>query len=214
VSSLSKRFASALIILLGLALVPLFLLPLRADLVEPCASPDALLATSQIRESVPSGQREGTTAFQWSEGTVANPLHADYPLQFQIIRSYEGRRLYERPVSVTPIKIQPESHVIEQVETARGSIPVHFVVDGTTRPIGMAGYLVVDGLEPVRSPVLRQLWRGLPRLLTGRPPITLMIVSGSVSPRNQPVLEERMQSWLVDAWEYFDRVCRVPAAGN
>lgn len=211
----STRFAWPLIGLFAVLALLVGWQEMRPRLSDPCARPFELTATGAIPGSVPGRDRNDhgdEAVVQWSRGTVAHPLSDQPPLEFQIIRSYDGRPFYERAVWVAPQKVQPEQHDVVEVDTPDGPVPIHLVYDLTKSPGVLVGYVFVQGLAATQNPFLYQIRRAWSQLVQGRPPLTLLLVSGTAPQRAREAVEERMRTWLLDAVARFDAVCRTDGA--
>lgn len=181
---------------------------------DSCRAPGALKATSMISGTLALGERLESLSpatFQWSEGEVANPALPKAPLQFQIIRSYDGPSLYENPLRFAGDRLEPEELIVREIEVDGERIPVHIAWDRTQVPGHrlVAYFFVFDG-RPVRSPLATQLRRAVGLALRGPRPTTLVLVSGSAFPNSAAVIEDAATTWLGDAWRYFAHVCGEP----
>jgi hypothetical protein len=178
---------------------------------DPCRAPEALRATSLIPDTTALGERRESltpATFQWSEGTVPNPAFPDHPLVFQLVRSYDGTKLYERPVSFAREKLEPERREVREVATSLGTIPVHVVWDHTSSPSTLVAYFFVFDEDVVRSAFLAQLRAAIDLALTGPRPVTLVLISGVAAPQAAPAVERAATEWLARAWPFVADACR------
>jgi hypothetical protein len=220
------RFAVALIALLGAAAALRFLALGDARGADPCATPDALKATSLIPGSTALGERleslDGET-FQWSEGEVANPLLPRLPMEFQIIRSWDAPRLYNNPIrhadpgqqqadgderGRTP-RLQPEELRVREVEVDGERLPIHLAWDHTdTGGSRLVAWLFVFDDRPVRSPLVAQLRSALGLAFGGPRPLTLVTLAAVAPAQRSAPVEDAAAEWFAGAWRYVARSCR------
>ncbi len=209
--SLSGKYGGALVALLLVASLP-GVATLRGERrTDPCRSPDALKATSLIPGTRSLGEQlESLTpdTFQWSEGEVAHPLFPDRPLRFQILRSYDGRWLYERPVRFAFEKLEPEDQRVIELDVDGERLPIHVVWDHTQAPSRLVAYFFAFDNRPVRTPILAQVRRAIGLAVGGPRPLTLAIVAGAGTPSATGAVESAASAWLVDAWRFVARSCR------
>lgn len=209
--SLSPKYGAALLALLLGAATLGTAARWGARRHDPCRSPEALKATSLIPGTTALGERlESLTlaTFQWSEGTVANPVFRDQAFRFQIIRSYDAPSLYERPVMFAGDKLEPERSEVQEVETASGGLPLHVVWDHTTSPSRLAAYFFVFDNRAVRSPLRAQLGRAVELAITGQRPLTLVLISGEATRATVERAERAATDWLARAWPFVAEACR------
>ena len=119
-----------------------------------------------------------------------------------MIRSIRPAELYERPVRFLEHKVSPEIHDVLQIETERGTIPVHILEDHTIAPGGagaIVGYLFIYGNDPTAEAFwahARHLWDSVIR---GRAPLTLFMVSSQASRRGSEAAREDISRVLAGA---------------
>lgn len=208
---LASRYGAPLVALLIAAAVPGIASRFGELRQDPCRAPDALKATSLIAGTTALGERlESLTpeTFQWSEGTVTNPVFPELPLRFQIIRSYDGASLYERPVAFAGKKLEPEEREVRELASAGGAIPLHVVRDQTTSPVRLVAYFFVFDGRVVRSPLRAQLQSAVGLALTGPRPVTLVLIAGEATPATAPSVETAATEWLASAWSFVAAACR------
>ena len=207
----SGKYGVALVALLAVGAAPRIAAyrGVRGD--DPCKAPGAMKATSMIPGTLALGERLeslGPATFQWSEGEIENPALAKTPMQFQIIRSFDGPFLYENPVRFAGARLEPEELRVREVEVDAERIPVHIAWDRTKQPSRLVAYFFAFDGRPVRSPLAAQLRRAVGLALGGPRPTTLVLVSGVASPDDASVVEDAAAAWLGDAWRYFAHACR------
>jgi len=214
---ISPRYALPLLGLLLLALIPAVIQQLNPRRIDSCKMPEALKATSLIPGAQARGERlekRNRNVIQWSEGEIEvevemKPGRRRRPeLGFQIIRTYDARPIYERPVSLVEGAPEPEQHFIRQQQTAAGTVPIHVVVDKTGRQGRVIAYLFVYDDEPVAMPFWSQAKNVFRELVTGARPLTLFLVDAKAAGRPTQAVADRATEWLGGAWEYFDEMCR------
>ena len=84
---------------------------------DACADPAGLLAVYEIPGSYDERERWDRHAngwIQWTEGKIDAGRREVEPLSFRIVRSYRGRRIYLRPTSFLPEKLEPDTTLREQ----------------------------------------------------------------------------------------------------
>jgi hypothetical protein len=224
----STNFAIALIALLGAASAVRLAALGGAHGDDPCASPDALRATSLIPGSVALGERlealDGAV-FQWSEGEIANPLLPKLPMQFQIIRSWDAPRLYNNPIRHgdpaqreagagerrRPPRLQPEELRVRELDVDGVRVPIHLAWDHTdTGTSRLVAWLFVFDDRPVRSPLAAQLRGALGLAFEGPRPLTLVTLAAVAPAPSTARVEDAAADWFADAWRYVARACQAP----
>jgi hypothetical protein len=215
--TVSARFLphiALLAVLAGAVVWPAWLSPRRTD---PCAHPDVLPVTGLIPGSRPEGERRdrlGGDIVQWSEGRVTDPgLAGESPLFFRMIRTYNVLKMAQRPLSLMPTPVEPETVRVELVEAPGGPLPIHVV--RTTRAAGfyVAAYLYLYGNDPVPHPFGYQLRGALRELREGRRPLTLILVGGPAIRENAAKREDLALRWIVSAWQHYRSMCHVRTGG-
>lgn len=206
----SGNYGAPLLALLVVASLPGIAALRGSHGADPCRAPDALKATSLIPGTTALGERlESFTAatFQWSEGEVANPVFEDQPLQFQIIRSYDGAYLYERPTQFAGDKLEPEHASVRDLDASGERLPIHIVWDHTVSPSRLVAYFFVFDNRPVRSPLFAQLRHAVGLAVGGPRPTTLVLLSGTATPATAERAERAAVDWLARAWPFVAEAC-------
>ena len=213
----STRFVphiALLAVLAGAVVWPAWISPRRTD---PCAHPDVLPVTGLIPQSRPEGERRdrlGGDVLQWSEGRLTGPgLTRELPLFFRIVRTYNVLMAAQRPLSLMPKPVEPETVRVELVEAPGGPLPIHVI--RTTGPTSfyVAAYLYLFGNDPVPYPFSYQLRGALRELRDGQRPMTLFLVGGPATEANAAEREALAFRWIVSAWQHYHSVCVVPTRG-
>ncbi len=178
--------------------------------IDPCVNPNGLARISTLTGFEPEGRMRDqltSTVIDWAEGTVASTSTTP-PIDVWMIRSIRPAELYERPVRYLERKISPEIHDLVQLQTSRGTIPVHLLEDYTTNPGTIVGYLMIYGNEPTAnafSSHARGLWNAVTQ---GATPLTLVLVGRQAIRRGSDAGRESVTQILGNAWENFDSACR------
>jgi hypothetical protein len=214
--TVSARFVphvAVLAVLAGAVVWLAWLSPRRAD---PCAHPDVLPVTGLIPGSRPEGERRdrlGGDIIQWSEGRLTGPgLTRELPLFYRIVRTYNVLKAAERPLSLMPTPVEPETLRIELVETPEGPLPVHIVRSSGPGVFQVAAYLYLYGNDPVPHPFEFQLRGALRELRQGQRPLTLLLVGGPATRENAAQREDLALRWITSAWQHYRSMCE-PSAG-
>ncbi len=208
---LSSRYATAAALALVAAGTLNLVISQDRTTYETCANPNALPRITRQAGFEPRGRMHGRltdTVIDWAQGTIRKAPSSGSPMEVWMIRSIRPAELYERPVRFLDRKVSPEAHDLLEVETKRGTIPVHILEDYTVFPGAVVGYLLVYGNEPSGNAFwthARHLWDSVTR---GRAPLTLFLVSGQASRRGSEAAREDVSRVLAGAWENFDAACR------
>jgi hypothetical protein len=210
VNRLSNRYlmpAAALLLVAAGAVGWLTQNPRRVD---PCARPGALAVTSLIPGATHLRvKKQASTGSQvlWTEGTFTNPLSAEQPFHYQMVRSYSLLHQASRPVNLVSETIDAEHHRVVHVEAAGQQIPVHLVEDYTKQPHRLIAYFHIYGLEPSEQPLASHLGHFATVIGKGTPVLTTVVVDGVIHRKGLEVATEASLSWLVGSFEFFDRFC-------
>jgi hypothetical protein len=208
----SSRFALGVALAFALATAIAALDRARARTAEGCATPTRLSLeslTGPRDEALFARQRPGSRMTDAFAGTIPHPLADDAVLRVRSVRSYSPSELYENPLRLLDLKLDPEDYVIQQVDVGSRSVPVHVVRDRTRSPHHVVAYLFVYRGEPVAGPLWAHL-ASLPALvLDGVEPMTLFISDGptGLARAGDPV-EQRAVEWVVSAWRRYEAACR------
>lgn len=212
-SAVSTRHGTAIAALFALALVPVGWNTLRPRRVDPCRNPGELIATSLIPGTRSGGERwerRSADVIQWSEGTVPVPGDVREPLHFQIVRSYNARRLYANPLVLAFQKVEAEDHELIPVGSGSGQATIHLVHDHTQRRSRVIAYLYIYGNRPVSSAFLHQVAVAPRELIFGQRPLTLLLVAGTAPHRRTERADAAAKRWLTQAWEFYEKSCMNP----
>lgn len=205
---LSPRYALGMLILSGVALIPVTVNTYVGYRSDDCAHPDVLLGRPESlhgwRQRVVERVFE---AFAWREGSVAGgPGEAD--LHYSILRSYDPKKLYYRPDYGMIENVRPVGRELEWLEADREWLPVHvptYPQRGARRHVG--AYLLVYAGELVARPILNQLLSSPRQMFVGNQPMTLYFVWAQAPRGAHPATEERLREWLVEAWRRHQLIC-------
>ena len=211
---ISPRYALPVLAMLSLTLVLVLSHALHPRYVDDCANPEALLATAMIeRYRTPRAEwkehwaRHRPDRVQWSEATVPFGENGKNPLHLLIIRSFRAASLSRRPIGLLPDLFQPEHRNSSHVERGSTRLPIHRVYDDTRAFTHIAAYFFVYAGRPVNNPFLAQLRSAATQIVRGTRPLTLLLAEGSSPSGQLEALEERLEEWLIAAWDYYRSVC-------
>jgi hypothetical protein len=217
VIALSARYARWLVLLLGVALLPILLEELRPRRYDDCRNPDMLTLTLAIPGSKPTrpvlrrtpAQPDGEAAdgdfTLWTQGEIENPEDARNALRFWMIRSFDPSI---SPRGVLHGEFDPESHEVRAVETKMGVLPVHVAIDQTKSPSRVVAWAwAYEGLPTAE--LFPALLRAAPRrLLRGSVPVTLFLVDGAARGPDTGAVDAAATQWISEAWSHVARYCR------
>lgn len=212
-SAVSGRHGRALVAILAVALVPVAANTLRPRRHDPCSNPGALIATSLIPSVNPKGEqwdKRKNGVIQWSLGTIPVPGAPGNPLQFEIVRSYVARDLYQNTLGFAWKKVEAEDHLVFEVGGPGQEAPIHVVHDHTGRRSRTIAYLFIYGNRPVGSPFLYQLSLAPRELIFGQKPLTLVVVHGTSPRHHTEAVDSVARRFLGDAWAFYQRSCIQP----
>jgi len=198
---------------LALGLAPVAMSSLHPRFRDACRNPAALQATSLIDGSRPLGERleeRGPRDIQWSEGEIPLARQPAQPLHFQILRSYDARKLYEHTVRFASVKLEPEEHEVLRLTSKGVELPIHLVRDHTRSPSVVLAYLFAYRGRPVARPLLALLKDAPRQLLHGSAPLTLFLVEAKAPHRRTAAVEAVAEHWLVAAWHQYRTACAQP----
>ncbi len=207
--TLAGKHGWALLALCLLALAPIAWKQSRPLRHDPCRTPGALLDVGAVPGATARGQRldrVDDTVVQWSEGVIDRE-RSRAQMEFQWVRSFDARGLYENPTLLLKTEIEPEEHVLALREVDGTRLPVHVVRDGAQRPARMAAYLFVYGNEPVETPFLYALRSSARQFFTGTLPLTAILVEAPARRRVDPRAEQKAVAWIEAAWRHHARSC-------
>ena len=212
-TTLSTRYVVPLFALLVPALFAVWVYCFSGFRSDDCAAPFALSETTWIegleRVKQPNEQHR-RWLFQDIGGTVATKDPNISSLEFRILRSFESERLYTDPVKLLSrssdfVISQP---TLERIAWQGGELPIYEIAAEAPGISRIGAYMFLYDSRPVANPSLALLSAALPRIATGRRPLTLITVSVLSSKPFRGAAEELAEEWLVSAWEYYRSVCR------
>ncbi len=178
--------------------------------LDPCLHPDRLAHVGEIPQS--TATTGGGPDWQGDRllrvaGRFPNPLSADHPFDFQVVRSYNLLHQGARPVGLVMPNVDAEHHKVVPIDVDGTVVPIHVVDDYTKNPHQLFGYFHVYGVDPVESPMFAQLGKFQEVLRRGTPALTTVIASGPISRRGRDVAEEAMVAWLANGWRFVRGAC-------
>ena len=207
---LSNRFASALLALLVLALVPVAIHSYGDFRSDDCADPAALAdlgRMSQVVEVRENEKRQTASRIQWTDGVFA-PVPPGLPrMRFRVVRSLEPSDFYMRPVRFLESMPFPPEPRIRWIDAGSQKLPVQFVYRYAPGASRVAAYMFAYDSRPVVHPFPVSLANAIPDLVSGTRPVTFFLIYGDAPDRRLPELEEKALEWMTAAWSYYDRVC-------
>jgi exosortase len=206
----SDRYAGALAVLAGLALVPIALHSYARLRADDCANPAALVP---VNASV-DGERaafmaRSFDALQWREEVLA-PANGAPELSTVLVRTYDPKLVYYRGTRRLWSDVAPGGDTVEWIESDDGRLPIVRSGRGAQRPARWVGHRRAPDL---RGRAGRSGWRAqlraAPRqLVSGARPMTMFAVRADTTPANRAAAEARARTWLLDAWRTYRAICR------
>lgn len=210
---LSGRYVLPLLLLMGVALVPIAWHANGRTRFDDCARPE-LLRDPDVFGSDPFTHPDRSPKW-WSEGTLsvettdsADPILLSYAM----LRSPYPTSLTLRPHSYLIEHFEPERTWQVRVADGDAHVPVHFALDRTAPGRLIAGYLFVYRGAVVAHPFWTRLRWALHDLVNGMPRFTLIVVSGPGSTQVAE-LEQGIARWLVGAWHRYQSICSAEPDG-
>jgi hypothetical protein len=213
VSVLSTRFAIPLLVIYGLAAVPVALHSFAEPRRDDCERPGALPRWESDAGERGRWLRERYGAFQWSEGS----FEAGQALFSHVyLRSYDVVQLLNRPEN-SIVQVIPDHRTLEWIETERGAVPIHRAIyesrsDRTTRTL--AGYLLIFEGEPLARATFAQLLSAPRQLLLGRSPMTLLLIHGRAPREQYAEAEVELRVRLLEALQQYRDACSAALASG
>lgn len=211
---LSTRYVPHIVALVVIATIPTLLHSLGRFDVDDCAAPELLLAPP-ARDRAPfltTGERRRFDSFwgagNWSAGTLPAAASGGR-LSYLIARSFDPKAVYHWP-EARVISVRPGKRGLEEVESQGVRLPVHrayYEPDGRSADVALAAYLLIYDSRPVVNPYLAQILSGPRQVVTGRHPMWLFIVYGTVGEPERRDAEQRAHEWLASAWESHRAAC-------
>ena len=209
----SDRWATALLAVCAIALVPVVLHSYLSWRSDDCANPTAL-----VPPMAPDGDTAARDAqlrhdieylSQWREGKLA-AASGSPELDWVVVRSYDPKQLYYRGTKRVWKDVTVGGDTLEWIDADGEKLPIvrsKANNDSEHGPKAVIAALVVYDGEPVEAGWLAQL-RAAPRLLfAGTRPVTLFAVRGEVPEALVPAAEQRARRWLVDSWRGYRGLC-------
>lgn len=206
----SDRYAGALAILAGLALVPIALHSYGQFRVDDCANPAALVpAEAGVDAERAAFMARSFDAVQWREDVLA-PANGAPALETVLVRTFDPKLVYYRGTRRLWIDVAPGGDTLEWLESDDGRLPILRSSRAHDRPETpgsvIAALLIYEG-EPVETGWRAQL-RAAPRqLVSGARPMTMFAVRADTTPANRAAAEARARAWLLDSWRTYRAIC-------
>jgi hypothetical protein len=212
-TTLSTRYVGPLLTLLLSAFFAVWTYSCAGFRSDDCADSSALLETGWIEGLELSDEPDGKLRpwlFQDIGGRVATKDPKITPLGFQILRSFELERLYERPVWLFPRGhgFASSEPTLEWIGSQGEELPIYKVFEEVPGVARLGAYMFLYDSRPMANPSLELLSATLRRAVSGRRPLTLVTVDVSFSNSRREMAEELAEKWLISAWEYYRSVCR------
>ncbi len=208
----SRRYSIVLLLLAGIAAVPVTLHASGVLRTDDCAAPDAL---SRL-ENLP-GTRAGTLDAPPPPLRIQHlPFEVEPEKDFDrrfgllaaaILRSFDPARIYSSPVRFVDPNFEADERHDSALAVDGVRIPVRWLLDHTKQPPRYAAFFYAYDGRPVRRPSWAML-RAVPeRLLTGQLPLTLVMISGPVPSGELDSVRTPTEAWLEAAWRHFAGAC-------
>ncbi len=210
--TLSTRYVGPLLILLLSAFFAVWTYSYAGFRSDDCADPSALLETGWI-EGLELGDEPAGKPRPWLlqdiGGSVATKDPKISPLGFQILRSFELELLYERPVWLfyKGYGFVSSEPMLEWIGSQGEGFPIHKVFEKAPGAVRLGAYMFVYDSRPMATPSLELLSATLRRTVSGRRPLTLVMVDVSFLSSRREAAEELAEKWLISAWEHYRSVC-------
>lgn len=207
---LSNRYASALLALLLLALIPIGIHSYGDFRTDDCADPVALADLGRMSRAVEVQEdvkQHTASRIQWTDGVYAQVPPGLPRMRFRVVRSLEPSDFYMRPVRFLKSMPFPPEPRIRWIDAGSQKLPVQFVYRYATTASRVAAYMFIYDSRPVVHPFPASLANAIPHLLSGSRPVTFLLIYGDAPERRLPELEEMAQEWMVDAWKYYESAC-------
>lgn len=205
---LSLRYVRPLSACLLLALIPVVVHSYLRVEINDCKAPSALVPESA--QAAHSGgsrdawMRQRFQSSQWDEGSF---FRDGLRFDFSIIRSYDAKRLYQRPETALVEHANVERRGIEWVQADSGALPIHWAYYGDRDPAIVVAYLLVYRSSPIASPYWPHLRAAPLELFSGRRPMTLFLIQARGSPGSLGEMEKVGREWVLSSWEKYRSAC-------
>ena len=212
----STRYIRPSVLLLTVALLPVWAHTLEWRRGDDCADPVALWKATAIEGTLGGGEGQPPPInenyrVQRTLGT-ARPGAPDLPeLEFEILRAYDPKDLYLDARSPTRLALQVSSRPpkVRWIAVDGERLPIQLTQVEQSGRSEVVAYLYAWGARPVAHPFRAQLAAALPQLFTGTRPMTLLLVSGYASPVRAAALKDSAIEWLGKAWRHYRGACRA-----
>lgn len=213
-SGIATRYAPALVVLSLLVLAPVLLHSYGDFRDDDCAGADRLVPPAlhdAAWEKRDEWMRRHFDAFAWTEGRL--PAEAGSPpLRWSIIRSYDPKRLYNRPERQFAGGEIPVSRKLVEAEVEGGVLPVYlprFQANAASASVPFTAYVLIYDGAVVENPYRAQLEAAPALAFQGSRPMTLLMASGRPTLRELGRTRERAIEWLSQARERYFEVCET-----
>ncbi|BCS33177.2 hypothetical protein TBR22_A24040 [Luteitalea sp. TBR-22] len=185
---LSARYATPVLVLLALALVPTVVNSyVGRKIVESPALRDALPEVLDGTASMPTDRRATTIKKEFDSEDWVEREFVDARGSRSVVlavRSYDMKRLYHHPeLAVSETDYERES--VERVDGKHGPLDVHVLRSGGGSTV--AAYALLFKGRTIGNPYLFQLTKAPELLLLGQRPLTLVFVEAPAGSRSEGV---------------------------
>lgn len=175
---ISTRYAAAVAVLLGLALVPTAIHSYWGAVTTDGLTARAIAPAFGPIRSTPTQRRPGwvQNAFESSDW-IERVYHVDgRDVTFFAGRSYDAKRLYHHPELALLRGTETASRGVVRA-SARPDIPLHLLSTAVKERRGIGVYALLYDGRFIENPVLFQLRTSAELLVSGRKPMTLFLAS-------------------------------------
>ena len=209
---ISTRHLLAALILTLVALVPVSIHSYVGRDSDDCADPAALLQVGKLPGSFDVRERWETRRKAWlqqTQGKVEPSGFGVEPMDFRIVRSMKPRRIYLRPTTFLPDKLEPDEIELRWVEAGGERLPIHtgVVFHHSRKAMQVASWMYIYEGRPIAHPFQEQVASALPQLFSGTRPLTLILVSGYAPRHRIDRVTGPADEWLAAAWRNYASVC-------
>lgn len=212
---LSGRYAAPVLLMLGLAFAPIAQHSVRGGQIEDCARPELLRDPATFGDA--SGETRHTGRIRpkpWNEGALrlagARPIVLDWAL----LRSQRPVSLYLHLHSYAFSGTRPEEVSTDWLEVDSEHLPIHLAYESWPSQRRFAVYLLVYRSEAVANPLSALLRSAVRDMIEGTPPMSILMISGTVSEADVDRALESARSWLIEAFHRHQAVCSTPVEGK
>ncbi len=215
--ALARRYGTASLALLGIALLAVALHHATAARFDPCADPaqltqlEAFGPLHSVRKDVDVGSGRPPL---WVEGRLPPRGRAGRPVLFRFIRIDAPHAFYHKfePFLIDPVLPEDRSE-LRPLRVGSDVLPVHRSYDDSSDLIRITRYFFVQGTQPVSHPFPGGLAIAWDQLVRGTQPVGLFVVTGVAKPATVRAFEARTEAWLAEVWTDYRELCRPDSSG-